>query len=132
MTDLSLPLTSLTAFVNGAILLVLTVRVVVMRRRDGIVLGDNDDRVMTKAIRGQANAAEQIPMGLILIGLIELQGGGTMVLAALAVMFSIGRLMHAIYFAVHGTTWRLRFYGMLLTLLAQGGLLLTLLVTVLR
>ncbi len=130
MTDLALPLTSLTAFVNGAILLTLTVRVVVMRRRDGVVLGDNGDRVMTKAIRGQANAAEQMPMALIMIGLIELQGGGSLVLAALAVMFSIGRLMHAIYFAIHGTTWRLRFYGMFLTLLAQGGLLLTLFVTV--
>lgn len=127
MPDIALPLTSLTAFFNGALLLALTVRVIMIRRRDGIVLGDNDDRVMTKAIRGQANASEQIPVALILIGLIEIQGGGSAILAVLATIFSIGRLLHGVYFAVHGTNWRLRLSGMFLTLLAQAGLLIMLL-----
>ncbi len=131
MPDIALPLTSLTAFVNGAVLFALTVRVIMIRRRDGIVLGDNDDRVMTKAIRGQANAAEQIPVALILIGLIELQAGALVPLVVLAILFSAGRLLHAIYFAIHGTNWRLRLYGMFLTLLAQAGLLVMLLVTAL-
>lgn len=131
MPPLSLPVTTLAAILNGLILLVLTFRVIVLRRRDGVVLGDNNDRVLLKAIRGQANAAEQIPIAIVMLALLELQGGAMVVLVALAGLLTIGRLMHAIYFGVHGTTWRLRIYGMLLTVIAQGGLMLALAVTLL-
>ncbi len=126
-----LVITSLAALANGAILLALTVIVILHRRRDGVVLGDNGDRVLSKKIRGQANAAEQIPVALILMGLAEAQGGGGAVLSLLAVLLTVGRAMHGAYFAVHGLTWRLRFWGMILTLTAQGGLLLWLFVVLL-
>ena len=126
MTEFSLPVTSAAALANGLILLVLTWRVIMMRRRGGIVLGDDGDRAVFKAIRGQANAAEQIPVALILLGLCELQGGHGTLLAVLAVTLTVGRVMHGAYFAVHGLNWRLRLGGMLLTLTAQAGLLLTL------
>ena len=131
MTLPELPITSLAAIANGLMLFLLTVRVIVLRRRDGVVLGDNDDRVLTKAIRGQANAAEQMPMALILLGLIEAQGGSPIAAAGLAILFTAGRALHGLYFAVNGTSWRLRFYGMLMTLAAQGGLLAALFVTLL-
>jgi uncharacterized membrane protein YecN with MAPEG domain len=127
LTELSLPITSLAAVINGIILLVLTYRVILLRRRDGVVLGDNGDRVLTKAIRGQANAAEQIPIAIVILALAELQGGHSAVLITLAFALTIGRASHAIYFGVHGTHWRLRVYGMLLTLIAQTGLILTVL-----
>ena len=130
MIDISLPITSLAAVINGTILLALTYRVIVLRRRDGVVLGDNGDRVLTKAIRGQANAAEQMPIAIILLALAELQGGQSTVLMILMLMLTLGRASHAIYFGVHGTHWRFRFYGMLLTLAAQAGLILTLLALV--
>lgn len=122
MPEINLPITSLTAIVLACLHLALTWRVITIRRRDGIVLGDNDDRVMTKAIRGQANASEQIPLGLILLALCELQAGPAVLLAALALTFAVGRIMHAIYFGVHGTPWQLRVYGMLLTLTGQVAL----------
>lgn len=126
MSDVSLPITSIAALLNGAILLALTINVIVLRRRDGVVLGDNDDRVLTKAIRGQANAAEQIPLALLIFALAELQGANPVILVALTWVFTLGRAMHALYFARHGLNWRLRFYGMLLTLVAQTCLLLVL------
>ena len=128
---ISLPITSFTAFFTGALILLLTIKVVQLRRRDGVVLGDNDDRALAKAIRGQANAAEQLPIALILMGLAELQGGGTLLLLLAAALLVIGRILHAIYFAIHGTHWRLRFYGMWMTLAAQGVLLVILALTVL-
>lgn len=130
MPDISLSITSLTAIINGAILLALTFRVIILRRRDGVVLGDNGDRVLTKAIRGQANAAEQIPVALILLALAEVQGGHPVVLAALALTLTVGRCLHAIYFGIHGMPWRLRFYGMILTIIAQAGLILALLAVI--
>lgn len=128
---IDLPITSLAAIANGLILWLLTYRVILFRRRGGVVLGDNNDRVLAKAIRGQANAAEQIPIALILIGLVEVQGGNMLLLAGLAALFTLGRGLHGLYFAIHGTPWQLRFYGMLATIVAQAALMLMLLVTIL-
>lgn len=129
MTTVLLPITSYTAMVCATLLLVATMRVVRLRRRDGVVLGDNGDRILTKAIRGQANASEQIPLGLIMIGLIEFQCGSIGVLWFFAAIFAIGRILHAVYFGIHGTPWQLRFYGMIMTMLAQGAFILLLLTT---
>ncbi len=130
MTQITLPITTTAAICSGIILLLLTWKVIRLRRKGGVVLGDNNDRVLTKAIRGQANAAEQLPMALILMGLAEIQAASPVGLAVLAVILVAGRALHATYFAIDGTTWRLRFYGMLMTLIAQLGLI-GLLITVL-
>ncbi|WP_341368748.1 MAPEG family protein [Yoonia sp. BS5-3] len=123
MPDITLPITSLAALVLGCTHLLLTIRVIRIRRRDGVVLGENEDRVLTKAIRGQANASEQMPLGLIMLALCELQGGPAALLWLLALALMAGRGIHAVYFGIHGTHWRLRVLGMLLTLIAQTGLL---------
>jgi uncharacterized membrane protein YecN with MAPEG domain len=131
MPDIALPVTSLTAIFAGALLLLLTVQVVRLRRRGGVVLGDNDDRVLAKAIRGHSNAAEQLPIALIVMGLAEMQGAPGVLLWSGALILIAGRAMHATYFAIHGTHWRLRAYGMLLTFGAQALLVLALCVALL-
>ncbi len=118
-----LPITSMTAVFAGLLILLLTIKVVQIRRRDGVVLGDNDNRTLAKAIRGHANAVEQLPIALILMGLSEAQGAALPVLGVVALVLLVGRTMHATYFAIHGTHWRLRFYGMMLTFIAQGALI---------
>ncbi|PUB18646.1 MAPEG family protein [Yoonia sediminilitoris] len=124
---ISLPVTSLTAVACAVILIILTYRVILLRRKDGVVLGDNDDRILTKAIRGHGNASEQMPLALILLGLIEVQGGNPVLTGTLAAIFVAGRALHGVYFGRHGTPWQFRFYGMMLTMLAQAGLVLALL-----
>ena len=131
MIENALPVTNLSVFANGLIYLILTWRVIRLRRRDGIVLGDDGNRIMTKRIRGPANAAEQIPLALILIALLELQGIDTVLLAGLAMLFTLGRALHAAYFTIHGTHWRFRMWGMAATLAAQAGLLLLMAYTLL-
>ena len=126
---LSLPVTSLTAVLCGALLLWLTLIVVRLRRKDGVVLGDNGDRVLAKAIRGHGNAAEQMPMALILLGLSEAQGAPFVLLLPGALIFLAGRALHALYFARHGTHWKARFWGMWLTVIGQAVLIATLLLT---
>ncbi|WP_342068605.1 MAPEG family protein [Yoonia algicola] len=128
---ISLPITSATAILAGVLILLLTSKVIQLRRSGGVVLGDNDDRVLAKAIRGHANAVEQLPIALIIMGLAEAQGGNTPLLVLSAILLVAGRIMHAMYFAIHGTHWRLRMYGMMLTLIAQGLLVLTLILTIL-
>ena len=131
MTDISLPITSLTAIFAALLIILLTVQVIKLRRKDGVVLGDNGDRVLAKAIRGHANATEQLPIALIVMGLAELQGASSILLWVAALILIAGRTMHAIYFAIHGTHWRLRFFGMWLTFGAQALLIVALATTAL-
>ena len=84
MSDFSLSVT-VAAVVLGLLYVILTFQIGLQRGRDRIALGDNGDPVSAKKIRGHANAAEQIPLGLILIGLNEAMNSGptAMTLAAL-------------------------------------------------
>ena len=128
---ISLPITSLTALLAGVLILLLTIKVIQLRRRGGVVLGDNDDRILAKAIRGHANAVEQLPIALILMALAEVQGAPQALLIVAAMALILGRALHGIYFAVHGTHWRFRFIGMWLTLAAQMALIVILALTLL-
>ncbi len=125
---ISLPVTAWTTALSALLFLALTWAVIAKRRRLGIVLGDGDDRATTKRIRGQANAAEQIPITLIVLAMAELYGAPMWELAIAAALFLLGRAMHGAYFAFHGLHWRLRAYGMLATLVAQAVLIALLLV----
>ena len=118
MSDFPLTVTAATTVLLGLLYLYLTMKVVMHRREDKVVFGDNNDPMLAKKIRGHGNAAEQIPLGLILIGLNEAMNSGAfaMVLAALLI---IGRTLHAIHYTRKGTPITLRMFGMLLTLVSH-------------
>jgi len=124
-----LPVTAWTAALSATLFLALTWGVITRRRRLGIVLGDGDDRATTKCIRGHANAAEQIPITLIVLALAELGRAPQVGLIAASALFLIGRCMHGAYFSFRGQPWRLRFYGMLATIISQIALIALLLAT---
>lgn len=126
MTDFPLYVTAWSSLILGTLLLVMAFRVSSDRRNKGILLGDQGDKIILKKIRGHCNAVEQIPMALILLGFVEYLQGSTYALI-IAVILIAGRLMHATYFSFHGTHWRLRMYGMMLTYTAYLFALLALL-----
>ena len=126
MTDFPLYITAWTALILGTLLAFLTFRVIFHRRAESIVLGDGGDKIILKKIRGHANASEQIPIALILLGLVEYLQGSLYALI-IATILVVGRLLHAAYFSFDGLTWRLRLFGMLLTMIAQALALLALL-----
>lgn len=87
--------TLLYAGLNALILLtlaIITVRVRVVTRTD---IGTGDHITMTKAVRAHGNAAEYIPVALILIGALDLAGAPPMLLHGLGVAFTASRLLHA-------------------------------------
>lgn len=118
MPDFPLTVTAWSAVILGALYILLTFRVVAGRRRGRIVHGDGDDPVFAKKVRGHANAAEQIPLGLILMGLNEALGPGWVV-GVMAGLLIVGRYVHGAYFAFHGLPWQMRMTGMVMTLSAQ-------------
>lgn len=91
-------ITAWATLICGTMFLALTVRVIQARRSSGVSLGDGGDTILLRRMRGQGNAAEQMPIGLLIILMAELVGGTTLVLGLLAALFCAGRVVHAIGF----------------------------------
>ena len=89
------PVTSIYAALAGFISVGLAFRVVRLRRREHIALGHGDNKYLRRAIRVHANATEYIPIILILMLLLEINGGPTWQLHFFGVLTILGRLMHA-------------------------------------
>ncbi|SKA41041.1 hypothetical protein SAMN02745126_06458 [Enhydrobacter aerosaccus] len=78
----------------GLLAVALTVNVGAMRGRKKIFLGDGGDPEMLAAIRAHANLVEFVPLALLLIWL--LRGPyGNLTIAVLAILLTVGRLLHA-------------------------------------
>ncbi len=113
---MGLPVTSLYAGLLALLLVGLALRVAAMRRRGRIVLGDGDDPILRRAIRGHGNATESVPLGLILLALSELAAAPLWALHLYGAVFTLGRALHAWHFSVRGAPMVLRVAGMILTL----------------
>ncbi|MGB0799013.1 MAG: MAPEG family protein, partial [Planktomarina sp.] len=87
-----------TVLICAAFYMALTRQVIAARHSQGVSLGDGGDQLMLRRIRGQANAAEQMPITLIALICAELLGANGLILAVCAALFVIGRLMHGIAF----------------------------------
>lgn len=111
---------SITPLYAGLIALLyihLSIRVITIRRGDKISLGDGGRDDMAFRVRAHANLAEYAPFGLILLGMIEIQGAPIWAVHILGLMLLVGRLLHAWAFQQSPQNLSARVNGMLLTLL---------------
>ncbi len=99
--------------------LVLSLRVV-KHRRTGIGLGDGGDKTMLRRIRGHGNFAEYVPLALILLAALELNGMSLYVLHGLGLALLAGRLLHGYAFAFTEQFGFGRFWGTALTYAVLG------------
>ena len=88
-------ITTLYAGILGLMYLVLTLRIVRMRRTERALIGPGESDGMLRSIRAHGNFAEYVPLGLILIGLLEAQKGAPLLLHALGFLLLAGRISHA-------------------------------------
>ena len=72
----------------------LAVWVMAGRFSGNVLHGDGGDDAFAKRIRAHANFSEYVPLALILIGLLEMQGAGHGLLQSLLLALLIGRLLH--------------------------------------
>lgn len=114
-----MPITTIAAVLNGALLVLMTAGIGIIRNRRQISYGDAGDSRFAKRVRGHANGVEQIPIALVLMALAEFQGAGNGVLWVVAACLTAGRFFHAVQFWVKGAPFLLRPTGVILTLLAQ-------------
>ena len=116
MADLSLPISTTLACALLAWLLILSWRVIQGRRSSGASLGDGGDTTLERRIRAQGNLTEYAPLFVVLIAILELQGGSALVLSCLSLAFVLGRLGHGVALAFTTGNVAGRIGGMLLTL----------------
>lgn len=79
----------------GVLLLVLSYRVSMHRRRHGVSLGDGGRKDLHAAIRVQGNFVEYVPTALILLILVELSGRQPGIVHGLGGALFLGRVLHA-------------------------------------
>lgn len=94
----------------------LSARVIAIRRSSQISLGDGGNDQLLRRIRAQGNFAEYVPLTLLLMTLIEIQGHSDWTLHMIGASLFAGRLLHA-----YGVSMRLgkaRIAGMALTFTA--------------
>jgi uncharacterized membrane protein YecN with MAPEG domain len=126
--ELQTPVTALYASLLAILLVVLAGYVVRTRIREKVPLGDASNKAMLRAVRVHANAVENIPIALVLMLLLELNGGNSVVLHAYGEVLFVGRVMHAWGMVQENTTNRWRQFGIVLTWLVTLGLSVSLLV----
>ena len=89
------PVTSIYAGLCGMLIVALAVRVALMRRRNRIGYGDGGLDDLGCAIRAHSNAVEYVPLALVLLLLLEINGIRVAVLHVLGSVLVAGRLGHA-------------------------------------
>lgn len=117
---MSAPVTSFYAGLCTFLFLFLTVRTIAERRARQVDMGAAGDPLLERYIRGHANFAEYVPLGLILLGLLELQGWPSWTIHILGLMLLGGRVAHAWSFSVAELRLGSRQVGMVLTLAMLG------------
>ncbi|MDL2352168.1 MAG: MAPEG family protein [Pseudomonadota bacterium] len=66
-----------------------------IRSKEKISVGDGGHDLLGRRMRAQLNFAEQVPLSLMGVGLLELAGKGGTWLGPLGAVFLIGRIAHA-------------------------------------
>jgi uncharacterized protein len=94
------------------VFLVLSVRVIVLRRARAIGFGSTDNPELERRVRVHANFAEYTPFALLLLAMAELRGAPALWLHIGCALLLAGRLVHAIGLARPATDTLGRILGM--------------------
>lgn len=111
-----MPIVNVTALYAAAlalILVVLSARVIAVRRRLRIAVGDAGDDMLARRIRAHGNFTEYVPLALILMLAGEVAGAPDWMLHVLGAALVVGRVTHAWSLSAHSIPGRT--IGMVLT-----------------
>ena len=112
-----LAITALYAAILVAINIYLQFRVGAMRGKTGISLLHGDNMELATAIRRHANFLENVPLALILMGIVEINGGNPVLLHVLGALLAVARIAHPLGLDPDRPTHPLRAAGAGITLL---------------
>jgi len=95
MANIPLPMTALYAGMLGLMLVVLSMMVIRQRVKAKVDLFDGGDPQLGQAIRVQGNLTEYLPLALILMAVVEINGAPDLYLHIGGSALLIARLLHA-------------------------------------
>ncbi len=107
--------TSLIAVALTIVFIKLSFNVISLRRKNKVGLGNGGHEDLERAIRAQGNFAEYVPIGIILIACLELNGAPWWLVLAPGFFMIIGCLIHARGINTPPPDFSLRVLGMKFT-----------------
>jgi uncharacterized membrane protein YecN with MAPEG domain len=110
--------TPIYAGIAALLFVVLSVRVILMRRNARVGLGDGGDQLLLRRLRVHGNFAEYTPLVIVLMTLAELQGRPASSLHVVGLSLLAGRLLHAYGVSSEPEKPALRVAGMAFTFTA--------------
>jgi uncharacterized membrane protein YecN with MAPEG domain len=113
-------ITSLYASLSALLIVRLSISVIKLRRINRIRVGDGGNEQLQLAIRTHANALEYIPITLLLLLMLELNGAPKILIHIFGATLIIGRIIHAI--GVPAKNLQKRILGMQITIYLLIGL----------
>ena len=93
----------------------LSIRVIRLRRSRKVAIGTNGDPLVERAMRVHANFAEYAPLALLLLFMLEMKGGNVYWLNLLCATLLAGRASHAYGVSSPSEDFRFRVAGMMMT-----------------
>jgi uncharacterized membrane protein YecN with MAPEG domain len=131
--ELAMPvITSLYAGLLGLMSIAIAYKAGSLRGKLGVPLGDGGNTDLLLAMRRQANFVEWVPMALVLLALLELNGTGQLALHILGALLVLFRACHAVGIQAHSMKSVARFVGAMGTMLVTGVLSVWCIVSYLR
>ncbi|MDP3878552.1 MAG: MAPEG family protein [Methylobacter sp.] len=113
-------ITSIYASLSALIIVKLALSVIKLRRKNRVSVGDGGNEQLQLAIRTHANAVEYIPITLLLLLTLELNGAPTILIHILGATLLIGRILHAM--GLPEKDFKKRVLGMQITIYLLIGL----------
>ena len=95
MTLVSLPITALYAALSGFLIIALAANVVRLRLAKKVSLGDGGHKDVSRAIRAHGNTIEYLTLALILMALLEINGGSSTALHSYGILLVGGRVVYS-------------------------------------
>lgn len=87
-------ITGIYAAIAALLIVFLAVRVTLRRRTIKVGIGNGGDAILARRIRAHANAAEYVPLALLLLLILELNQTQPMLLHVFGCVLIAGRLLH--------------------------------------
>lgn len=110
--------TSISASLLTIIYLKLAFNVISLREKNKVSLGSGGFSDLEKAIRAHGNFSEYVPLGLILMACIELNGAPWWYVTLLGTTLTVGRIFHAMGIQEEAPNFNNRIIGINLTFIS--------------
>ncbi len=108
---MQLHITSYYAAVLALLFILLSIKTIKTRRQHKVAIGDGGEKSILRASRVHANFAEYVPLTILLIGMLEMQGFTTLIIHSLGVLLVLARIAHAYGVSQTNENFKFRIFG---------------------